>query len=459
MKLENINLENEYLIDMITHNGFVIESKDKFAPINIEALINSDKYMDTEYSCDCGAFIGQDIIGQKCPCCHSEISLHSLNFRYTGWINLKQHHVIAPKFYIMLKRALGIWMLRYILGDYKSDISIQYNENDVNFEENKKNKKSGRVSQNDIAYIEKKIPKSKMCYKGIGHDEFYNRFEEVIDVCANKNSNEVEFLKANKRSVFTTKIPVYSTAFRPTSKTSETMFYPKINKYFAMICSVAERIDSMSLPIEKIQALNCIQNNMIEAGEHLVKSEISKKEGLVRSEIVGGTFEFSARGVITLDTTLRADEVDLPYNMFVLGYQFKITHMIATRCNITLEQAYLMSDGCSRDPIVVAMANEILATKPCIFIIREPTNNIKSIEMCIIRSLKFDDDTISLPNEPLSGFNADFDGDQLNLGFIPKEVEYVFEPFRFSCLTNYITEKVDVDLLEWSDICLGIMSE
>lgn len=66
-----------------------------------------------------------------------------------------------------------------------------------------------------------------------------------------------------KDDVFTSKIPIYSTAFRPVSKTSETMFYPKINKWFSMMTSIYCKLEDMVLDIEKIQALNFIQNYWI----------------------------------------------------------------------------------------------------------------------------------------------------------------------------------------------------
>lgn len=459
MKLTRINLENEYLRDMAIHNGFLIKNDDKFAPTNVDALINSSKFMDCEYRCDCGAFIGQDIIGQTCPCCGSEIALHSLNFEYTGWINLGKHKIISPVYYNILKRVLGNNMLKFILGDYKSDLSVQYNENDKDFLENKKNKKSGRVSVNDINYIKKKIPKSKHQYQGLGHDVFYERFEEVLTACAPKNNPDVQMLIDEKDAVFTSKIPIYSTAFRPVSKTSETMFYPKINKWFSMICAVYCQLDDMVLDVEVIQALNFIQNYLIEACEHLITAEISKKTGFVRSEIVGGTFSFSARGVITLDISLRADEIDIPYTMALTAFQFRITHMLATRYNMTLEQAYLFISNSDRDPIVLQLLDEIIAEGQWVFLIREPTINLASIEVCRIRRYKFDDDTISLPQEPLPGFNADFDGDQLNLCFlIDKNIHKEFEPFHLSCMTNFITEKFTIELMNWSDVSLGLMS-
>ena len=132
--MKRVNLEHEYLLDMITNNGFLIKKEDRYMSTNIDQMINSSKFTDCEYRCDCGAFIGQDLVGQKCPRCGSEISLHSLNFQYTGWIDLGEHHVISPVYHAIVKRVLGNNMLRFSLGDYKADHSVQYNENNTDFE-------------------------------------------------------------------------------------------------------------------------------------------------------------------------------------------------------------------------------------------------------------------------------------------------------------------------------------
>lgn len=462
IKLVRTNLENEFTIDMITHNGFVInDEEDPYTPIDVDQLVNSQKFTDVEYRCDCGAFIGQDIIGRVCPMCNSEISLRSLNFGYTGWVDISPHKVITPVYYSMLKRVLTPNMLNYILGNYKADYSIPYNENDKDFAENKKNRKTGRVAANDIAAIKKKIPKAKYIYEGLGHDEFYNRFEEVLTACA-KNTDETKALLEEKEAVFTSKIPIYSTAFRPVSKTSETMFYPKINKWFAQIVAIQCKLKYMKLSIEVIQALNFIQNFWIDATEHLIKSEVAKKDGFVRSEIVGGTFSFSARGVIILDISLDIDQVDLPLPMLITAYQYKITHILSVRYNFTLEQAYLYVRDYKIHPLVMDILQEILDEGQWIMILREPTNNFASIMVSRIRRYKVDDDTISLPPEPLSGLNADFDGDQLNLLFLGSEKDGIvqsFMQFHRSCMTNYVDETVNIDLMQWSEVCLGLLSE
>lgn len=459
MRLERINLETEYYADMIEHNGFRIENENPYSATDPDLLVNSNKFTDCEYRCECGAFTGRDIIGQKCPRCGSEILLHSLNFQYTGWIDIAPHHIIAPAYYIMLKRVLGNNLTNFILGNYKADYAVQYNENDTEFEENKKSKKSGRVSQQDINYIKPKIPASKHIYGGLGHDKFYERFEEIMLACAPKSNPELQILLDNKDAVFTSKIPIYSTAYRPVSKTSETKFYPKINKWFSGIVSICCKMSSMVLDIEIIQALNYIQNYLIEACEHLIRTEISKKEGFVRSEIVGGTFSFSGRSVITLDISLNIDEVDLPFSMVLEAYKYRLTRMLAVKYNMTLEQAYKFIDTYERDPRIIELLDQIIMEKQWIFILREPTNNLASIALCTIRHYKFDDDTISLPVEPLAGYNADFDGDQLDIGFLDKNVVEYFEAFHYSCMTNYVKETIDISLREWCAVSLGRMSE
>ena len=72
IRLVRCNLEHEYIADMITHNGFVIKPDEEFGPIDANKLIHGNQYMDTEFRCECGAFMGQDIIGQKCPVCGQE---------------------------------------------------------------------------------------------------------------------------------------------------------------------------------------------------------------------------------------------------------------------------------------------------------------------------------------------------------------------------------------------------
>jgi hypothetical protein len=217
----------------------------------------------------------------------------------------------------------------------------------------------------------------------------------------------------------------------------------------------------MNMDLEIMHALNCIQNNWLEATDYLVESEMDKKTGFIRSEIVGGPYQFSSRAVITLDPSLNIDEVDLPYSMLVIVYQFKIAHMLATRLNMTLEQACLHVKTYTNSPEVVACMDEIIAKGAWCVLLREPTDNFGSICLCKVRRYKLDenDDTMSITIECLAGLNADFDGDQLDLFIVDDFGKECFMPFHYSCMTNFVTGEFDLSLREWYAISAGRMSE
>jgi hypothetical protein len=144
--------------------------------------------------------------------------------------------------------------------------------------------------------------------------------------------------------------------------------------------------------------------------------------------------------------------------MAITAFHYRMTHMMAVRNNMTLEQSYLFIQTYKRDPRVIALLDEIMAEGQYVVMLREPTNNLESITLCKIRRYKLDDDTISIPPEPLAGLNADFDGDNLNMFFLPKEVVPKFQSFHLSCMTDYINQKFKINWKEWIDITAGLMS-
>ena len=151
MKGVRFSMEAEFCIDMIMNNGFKIK-KDSYGQINVNNLINAENFTDTEFSCDCGAYTGRDLLGQQCPHCRTEITLRSLNFKKTGWMDIYPHRVLTPVYYGIIKRVIGTPLLRFILGDYKDKSGVKYNDKDKNEEESKepKKKRRGKVSADDI---------------------------------------------------------------------------------------------------------------------------------------------------------------------------------------------------------------------------------------------------------------------------------------------------------------------
>lgn len=462
MKGVRYNMEAQYCIDKLLNNGFDIK-KDSYGQINVNNLINADNFTDTEFSCDCGKYIGRDLLGQTCPHCRTEITLRSLNFKKTGWMNIYPHHVLTPVYYGIIKRVIGSYLLRFILGDYKDNKNIKYTDKDKEDEEENttepKKKRRGKVSVDDIKTIIEKIPKNKLKWQGIGHDGFFDNFEEIVRSCATtSNQSDIEVLLQEKEIAFTSKIPVFSTAFRPVSKTSESYFYPRINRFYAQMCAVYCSLDDMYYKEEQINALNCFQKYWLAATEHLIDNEMASKTGLVRSEIVGGTFEFSARGVVILDQTLSAGEIDLPFPMLMTLMKYKVTHRIHVRYNMTLEQSYLMINTNEHPEIVQEILQEILNEGVWVMMLREPTNNIASNCLFRVRRFKLNDDTISVSEPVLAGLNCDFDGDQLNLFVVPNEHLKYWKGFYLSCFQNPVKDEIEIRTKEWTAVTTALIT-
>jgi DNA-directed RNA polymerase beta' subunit len=460
MKLVKANLYNEYLTDIAEHNGFVIKSEDEFSPVSLDDLINNQKFNDNEYRCECGAFIGQELVGHTCPLCNTEIALHSLNFQYTGWIDLGDHHVITPRYFNSVRHIFGANLLRFIMGDYKDDLSeMQYSDKDDGLSEKRK-RRQGRPTPSDLSVIIKKIPKAKHHLQGIGLDALYDNWYDIIDECiSDKESDTYIMLRCEKEAIFTSKIPVYPTAFRPVTKTSETMFYPIINKYLTKMLSISNKLDSMILEEEIISGLNEIESNWVEGAEFLQQNSLSKKTGFIRSEIVGGAFNFSIRGVVIPDITLRADEIDLPYTSIVNVLIYRITSIFAKRFHKPLEQSYLTVDQHKYDPRVVEIVDELMHSGRYAMMLREPVNNIKSVGRFKIRKYKMHDSTISIPLEVLTGLNADFDGDELDILNLEENTKDIFAEFELVSMYNYIDNTIDFDNKEWVAISAGLITE
>ena len=461
MKLEKANLYVEYLTDMAENNGFVIKNEDDFGPVDIDRLINNPLFTANEYRCDCGMLTGADMVGQICPICKGEVLLHSLNFGYTGWIDLGKHVVITPRYWPVVKHYFGTNLLNLIMGNYKSIESIHYSDKDDGLSEKRK-KKRGRPSADDLDTILEKVPKSRHHLKGLGLDGLYNNWDAIVEECLpNSMVEDKKTLKESRSGIFTSKIPIYSTAYRPATKTSETLFYPRINKPFSMMLSSAAKLDSMILEREVIDALNEIQKHYIEGSEHLISTELSKKTGCVRSEIVGGSFDFSARSVITLECNMRLDEVDLPYDMLVFVYQFKIAQKLCVRKHIPFEQAYLFARDQRYSPEIIDIVDEIIHREgpKWVMLLREPTINMGSIGIYKIRNYKMNDYTISITTEILAGMNADFDGDECDVQFLEPELVHMYAPFHMSQIYDYVNDKIHIENKEWIAITAGCITE
>ena len=131
-------------------------------------------------------------------------------------------------------------------------------------------------------------PLSKYSY--IGVDEFYNNFEEILEFFKVKKKNKAatfDLLLKQKRAVFTSHIPVYSTMLRPQSVTSDTFYFGGIDKIINTLYSLSEYLKNC-LDIEADYILQRIQTKVNKMWD-LNLDMINGKEGLIRDSLLGGS--------------------------------------------------------------------------------------------------------------------------------------------------------------------------
>jgi hypothetical protein len=158
---------------------------------------------------------------------------------------------------------------------------------------------------------------------------------------------------------------------------------------------------------------------------------------------------------------MRLDEVDLPYDMLVFVYQFKIAQKLCVRKHIPFEQAYLFARDQRYSPEIIDIVDEIIHREgpKWVMLLREPTINMGSIGIYKIRNYKMNDYTISITTEILAGMNADFDGDECDVQFLEPELVHMYAPFHMSQIYDYVNDKIHIENKEWIAITAGCITE
>ena len=444
VKLYRLNWDAECLYDIMNNRGFLITEPPTFtnddskykslygprSPLYGTTAEDPDAFAE-RHRCMCGLLKGRMNDGAICEFCHSKVEYRELDIKYTGYISFGTF-LINPYYYYRMQEVFGKQAL--------TEIVIEKREVDID----------GNVFH--ITDFEKFNIKPKTPFYGIGIEEFKERFDEVLDWFKSKKSakaREIERLRDEKTNVFCSVFPVYSTALRPQSITSDTFYYTPIDSIINTLFSLSELV-KRGTPLEK-------SNNIIKMQDKLNKlwesnfALLDGKEGLNRGQVAGGSVNYSARHVVIPGSDLRDDEVDIPYISALKLMESRILYYL-TESNKTngsdkmpyfeaemiLKRAYSKFDNRIYEIIKFILKKE----KPRLIINRNPTLNIYSIVLVKIRKVKddIDDLTLSIPPSILNGMNADFDGDVLNILYIPlPEIQYMLR--NFNPVKKYIVSR------------------
>lgn len=140
-----------------------------------------------------------------------------------------------------------------------------------------------------------------------------------------------------------------------------------------------------------------------------LSSQLKGKPGRFRQNLLGKRVDFSGRSVIAVGPTLEMDQCGIPREMAIQLFRpFIAAKLMADKSASTRKQADQMIDG--QDEKVMDAIEEIIKTHP-VLLNRAPTLHRLGIQA--FRPVLVEGRAIRLHPLVCTGFNADFDGDQM----------------------------------------------
>lgn len=444
-RLVELNWDQECHADLITGNGFEITESayDKKTKKKNENGILSPKFA-TEwsddhafadrYSCECKELKGKRFEGELCPNCNTTVIYKDVDYRVTGWIKLNNYPIIQPSFYILLSSLIG--------EDTLKDIVTYEKQFDIN----------GLIIRTEDPEM------ANNPYFGIGISEFRNKFEEVCRYFYNKKKTKkpelLDFLLESRESVFASCVPVFSSVLRPESIKYETFYFNTENRTYGNIFKLSRELynfdDRKAYTHEMIKVENILSQiqEKVMILYNSVFSVIIKKEGFIKQNNLGGRLSYTSRCVIVPSSELDCDEIELPYLSFLELYKFEIIGYLVNINDISEAQAFEIWNMAAVDfdeRIYEIMEFIVKKDNPMVLINRNPTINYGSILCVRVKRVKrsYKDQTMSLPITILKVFNADFDGDAMNIislktKKLKKKMAKYFDP-----KTNFYISRLD----------------
>lgn len=402
IKFSRMNFETECYHDIIEGRGFLITEQpfsdvDKSirnmggprSPLYGTTYGDNNEFMD-RYHCKCGKYIGAMFEGEICPECGTKIEFTDVDILYTGWLNFTPYKIINPIYYLKLQSALSKKGLENIIA----------NDNLIN--------SSGIIRKHNEPL---EVKRSMLTYHNIGLQAFYENYEEIMTYFKGKRKQKADLIDqliTLKDIVWTSKLPVYSTVLRPQGVTSESFYFSPIDRQVHPLTSISLNLktaNEIEVPLYLYQA-QMRANELWQTNFSLING----KYGWPRSNVIGGCFNHTGRNVIVLDTSLKIDEVDVPYQTFIVMYSGHLIREIKADRGWSMTKAYnYLKSKFKFDPYIYTLIRRIIDRDGAYILLnRNPTLTLGSILLMRIRDVKQDDSdlTLAIPSSILPGLRV-----------------------------------------------------
>ena len=357
------------------------------------------------YTCQCGTYYGVSRSGGKCEICNVDIVNSYERRKRFAKIRLPLP-VVNPIFYDLLVEIGG--------SDVKSAIDdLMKNEKSILF-----------IDGEDtvITVNQEQIPRDTTTWEGT--EAIQKLVTELTSNLAEEGLKGWKLVQDNIDNLLIQHIIVLPPDLRPASKSvsKNSQVVDKINRYYVQILTKKEVIENTVTEIRQNKSLfyyyfKLLQKDVNELYHHIL-GKMSKKEGLIRGNILGKRVDFSGRAIIVPDPTLKLDECTIPYMMFLEMFKIPIAKkLLETRKFKLLNRAVNFVDECikHKSPALFKTCKDLSNNEVCILNRQPSLHRLGMLGFNIKITL---DSIIKVHPLICPPFNADFDGDQMAV-YIP----------------------------------------
>ena len=426
----------------ITSSKIIDKKKFNSTGLFSEQIFGPEK----NYTCQCGVYYGVSRSGGTCEKCGIDIVKSDVRRKRFAKIILPIP-IVNPIFYDLLLDVGGNLLKSYLKQLMRNEKSVLY------------------INENDEYIIgeDGKLPENVT--------EKWEKLEAIKELVENMAKSNVEndptskwkIVNDNLDKLFIKSIIVLPPDLRPAAKdirkTNNTV--DKINRFYQQVLTKKESMRGTIIDITRDKSVfysyfKQLQKDAIELYDYIIE-KLSKKEGLIRGNILGKRIDFSGRAVIIPDPSLTIDECYLPYLMFLELFKLNISKKLIELSRFKLlNDAIDFVDNCIilKDYSLFKICNELSVGEYCI-LNRQPS--LHRLSMIGFKIKLTPDNVIKLHPLVCSGFNADFDGDQMAV-YIPISDESKQEIADKMLVSKNFTNPANNSLatLPSQDIILGI---
>ena len=398
------------------------------------------------YICQCGIYWGPSNSNKKCPTCHVDIVSNRERRKRFAKIVLPIP-VVNPIFYDLLI-SLGKSEIRkpldLLIKNEKSSLYVDEENNHFVVEENDEKWPPEKF---------KKYEKSEAIIKLVTWLS-----EELIDI------PDWKYINDHIDSLMINEVLVLPPDLRPTTKIrskNDQMKSDEINSYYTHLLNHKATIEETNIDILNkkeiyymyFKQLQKLVNTLYE----FILDKLSKKEGLIRGNILGKRIDFSGRAIITPDPVIDIDECSLPYVMILELYKLQISKKLIDYNHFKLQnEAVDYIDECiEMDKLnLISICEEVIKDEVCL-LNRQPS--LHRLSLLGFKIKMNTDKVIKIHPLACAGFNADFDGDQMAI-YLPiskESKEEVLDKFLFT-KNLYNPANISLSATPSQDIILGV---